>query len=480
MLFNSIPFFVFFPVVIGLYFALRGRWRLVMALLASYFFYAFARPEHLVLLLISTGVDYVVGRRLGVAEREGTRRLLLITSLTTNLGILFVFKYLEFFVNSAFAVFNIGSNYTAPDLGLVLPVGISFYTFQTLSYTIDIYRRRLEPEPNFLRFALFVAFFPQLVAGPIERASHLLPQLREEHAFDYYRVTSGLKLMAWGFFKKLVIADRLADYVNFVYNDPASFAGNGWVFIIATYFFAFQIYCDFSGYSDIAIGAARIMGIDLRDNFRTPYFSASIREFWGRWHISLSTWFRDYVYIPLGGSRGTVRRWYINAMIVFVVSGLWHGAAWTFVVWGAIHGGLYVLNIAYSRFNSLVDGTQRIHIPVWVGVLLTFHATCFAWVFFRANTFTDALFVLGQFRFLAPPSSLGLLDVGVGNLELALSFAVIGLLLTAELLQKVIDIPELLTRQPVAVRMASYTLFVFGITLLGTFGAQQQFIYFRF
>jgi alginate O-acetyltransferase complex protein AlgI len=480
MLFNSIPFFVFFPVVIGLYFALRGRWRLVMALLASYFFYAFARPEHLVLLLISTGVDYVVGRRLGVAEREGTRRLLLIASLTTNLGILFVFKYLEFFVNSAFAVFNIGSNYTAPDLGLVLPVGISFYTFQTLSYTIDIYRRRLEPEPNFLRFALFVAFFPQLVAGPIERASHLLPQLREEHAFDYYHVTSGLKLMAWGFFKKLVIADRLADYVNFVYNDPASFAGNGWVFIIATYFFAFQIYCDFSGYSDIAIGAARIMGIDLRDNFRTPYFSASIREFWGRWHISLSTWFRDYVYIPLGGSRGTVRRWYINAMIVFVVSGLWHGAAWTFVVWGAIHGGLYVLNIAYSRFNSLVDGTQRIHIPVWVGVLLTFHATCFAWVFFRANTFTDALFVLGQFRFLAPPSSLGLLDVGVGNLELALSFAVIGLLLTAELLQKVIDIPELLTRQPVAVRMASYTLFVFGITLLGTFGAQQQFIYFRF
>jgi alginate O-acetyltransferase complex protein AlgI len=480
MLFNSIPFFVFFPVVIGLYFALRGRWRLVMALLASYFFYAFDRPEHLVLLLISTGVDYVVGRRLGVAEREGTRRLLLIASLTTNLGILFVFKYLEFFVNSAFAVFNIGSNYTAPDLGLVLPVGISFYTFQTLSYTIDIYRRRLEPEPNFLRFALFVAFFPQLVAGPIERASHLLPQLREEHAFDYYHVTSGLKLMAWGFFKKLVIADRLADYVNFVYNDPASFAGNGWVFIIATYFFAFQIYCDFSGYSDIAIGAARIMGIDLRDNFRTPYFSASIREFWGRWHISLSTWFRDYVYIPLGGSRGTVRRWYINAMIVFVVSGLWHGAAWTFVVWGAIHGGLYVLNIAYSRFNSLVDGTQRIHIPVWVGVLLTFHATCFAWVFFRANTFTDALFVLGQFRFLAPPSSLGLLDVGVGNLELALSFAVIGLLLTAELLQKVIDIPELLTRQPVAVRMASYTLFVFGITLLGTFGAQQQFIYFRF
>ena len=337
MLFNSLQFIVFFPIVVAAYFALNAKYRWILLLLASYYFYMCWSYKYIVLIMISTVVDYVAGILMYKLEKQRARKLLLLASLTTNLGLLFFFKYFNFFgdsINFVFERFNIFAR--VPAYEYLLPVGISFYTFQTLSYTIDIYRRKQKPEYHFGRFALFVSFFPQLVAGPIERSVNLIPQFRQDFKFEYERVKEGILLMVWGFFKKVVIADRLAEYVNLVYNNPADFAGLQNV--IATFFFSFQIYCDFSGYSDIAIGSALIMGYRLMTNFRRPYFAASIGEFWHRWHISLSTWFRDYVYISLGGNRVVKWRYYYNLFITFLVSGLWHGAEWTFVIWGAIHG----------------------------------------------------------------------------------------------------------------------------------------------
>ncbi|MCE7945771.1 MAG: MBOAT family protein, partial [Chlorobi bacterium CHB1] len=311
MLFHSLEFIIFFPVVVAIYFLAPLRFRQFFLLLASYYFYMCWKAEYAVLILLSTGIDYVAALHMHKTSGRGN-------------------------------IF-----YEFPLFDILLPVGISFYTFQTLSYTIDVYRSEKTPERNFIKFALYVTFFPQLVAGPIERSTRLLPQFDHEHKFDANRVVSGLRLMLWGFFKKLVIADRLALYVNEVYNNPADYTGLP--VIIATYFFAFQIYCDFSAYSDIAIGAARVLGFDLMKNFRQPYLAQSIGEFWKRWHISLSTWFRDYLYIPLGGNRVSRLRWYVNLMAVFLISGLWHGANWTFVVWGALHGSYFVLSLLTQK-----------------------------------------------------------------------------------------------------------------------------------
>jgi len=340
MLFNSLDFLIFFPVIVGLYFALSPKYRWVLLLGASYYFYMCWKAEYIILIVFSTLVDYFAARQMARIQEKKKRRPFLYLSLLSNLGLLFFFKYWNFFSGETRALldsWNIMAD--VPTFQLLLPVGISFYTFQTLSYTIDVYNGKLEPEKNLGRFALYVSFFPQLVAGPIERATHLLPQLRQTFDFDYQRVVSGLQQMLWGFFKKVVIADRLAVYVNEIYASPGD--ENGLALLLATYFFAFQIYCDFSGYSDIAIGAARVMGYDLMENFRTPYLSKSIREFWSRWHISLSTWFRDYLYIPLGGNRVPQVRWFLNLFIVFVVSGFWHGANWTFLIWGALQEAIW-------------------------------------------------------------------------------------------------------------------------------------------
>ncbi|MBZ0166614.1 MAG: MBOAT family protein, partial [Candidatus Omnitrophica bacterium] len=396
MLFNSIEFLIYFVLVTTVYFAVPNRWKWLYLLLASYYFYMCWQPKYIVLILISTVIDYWAGRRMGDLEDKKRRRKYLLLSLAANLGLLFSFKYFNFFGDSFNAVLTaLNSSYLVPHLTVLLPVGISFYTFQTLSYSIDVYYGQQKPQRHFGRFALFVAFFPQLVAGPIERSRHLLPQFNSPKGFDYARVTDGLKLMLWGLFKKAVIADRVAVFVVAVYDHPQDYTG--WPLILATVFFAFQIYCDFSGYSDIAIGSSKVLGIDLMDNFNRPYFSKSVAEFWKRWHISLSTWFRDYVYIPMGGSRVPRARLYFNLLFVFVVSGLWHGANWTFVIWGALNG-FYLLFSIFSetfraRWCALIGLDRRPLLHKYVKVAITFGLINFAWIYFRANTLADAWYI---------------------------------------------------------------------------------------
>ncbi len=395
MLFNSLAFFLFFPLVVALYFGLphRARWSLLLA--ASCVFYMYFIPKYILILAFTIVVDYFAG--LLIARSQGARRRLCLgLSLIANIGVLALFKYFNFLNGNLEALARlIGWNYSIGTLALVLPVGLSFHTFQAMSYTIEVYRGRQAPERHFGIYALYVMFFPQLVAGPIERPQNLLHQFREVHHFDYDRVTSGLKLMAWGLFKKTVIADRVALFVNPVYAAPGQVDGP--LLFVATLLFAFQIYCDFSGYSDIAIGAARVMGFRLMTNFDRPYHARSVAEFWRRWHISLSTWFRDYVYFPLGGNRVPAMRWAMNILIVFLVSGLWHGANWTFVIWGGLHG-LYLLGGAVTRRwrERVVDWSglaSRESLHRALRTVCTFTLVCIGWIFFRAATFDQAMLV---------------------------------------------------------------------------------------
>lgn len=392
MLFNSFAFLIFFPTVVLLYFLVPHRFRWLFLLVASYYFYMNWKPVYAILIFASTIITWGCGLLLERTDTRFKKRLFLTISLLINFGILFTFKYFDFLNESVFTVLDaMNIRWTVPNLDLLLPVGISFYTFQAVGYTIDVYRGDLKAEKHFGIYALFVSFFPQLVAGPIERAKNLLPQFRVKHSFNLEKLESGLKQMIWGFFMKLVVADRLSLLVNAAYNNTEDH--NGTTLLIATIFFAFQIYCDFAGYSNIAIGAARIMGFDLMTNFRQPYFSTNIGEFWHRWHISLSTWFRDYVYIPLGGNRVGVARNYFNIFVTFVVSGIWHGANWTFVIWGGLHG-LYntsqkFLGIDKIRFKKFTTLKATL-------ILVNFILVLLAWVFFRANTTADAFAILGK------------------------------------------------------------------------------------
>ncbi|MGL6168515.1 MAG: MBOAT family O-acyltransferase, partial [Fusobacteriaceae bacterium] len=344
MLFNSLQFLIYFPIVVLLYFLLPFKFRWIWLLIASYFFYMNWNPKYAILMGTSTLVTYLSGILIEKSnsileenQRNKMRKLWVFLSFGINLSILFFFKYFNFLgTNITYILSKIHIGVKIPNFDMLLPVGISFYTFQALSYTMDVYRGDVKAQKNLGKYALFVSFFPQLVAGPIERSTHLLAQIDKEYNFEYERVKNGLLLMLWGLFKKIVIADRLAVLVNTVYNNPTNY--EGFVLIIASVFFAFQIYCDFSSYSDIAIGAANVMGYDLMKNFNRPYFSKSIGEFWRRWHISLGTWFRDYLYFPLGGSKVSKSKRYRNIMVVFLVSGLWHGASWNFIVWGGLHG----------------------------------------------------------------------------------------------------------------------------------------------
>ena len=399
MVFNSFEFLIFFPAVLLLYFILPHKARWIILLAASYYFYISWNFSLVWLILFTTSVSYassiIIGslkKRHPNGERRGAERFWLILTLLVSLGVLFFFKYFNFLSASVCGVIGLFTG-TSPSLALelILPVGISFYTFQTLSYVIDVYRGKVDPERHFGYYALYVSFFPQLVAGPIERPENLLPQLREKHTFNWNSTASGLRKMLIGFFKKVVVADLLAVYVNSVYNAPEESTGLG--VLIATVLFSFQIYCDFSGYTDIAIGCAEIMGIRLMQNFDRPYISESIKEFWRRWHISLSSWFKDYVYFPLGGSRCKLPRHMLNIFIVFLVSGLWHGAAWTFVLWGALHG-------IYQIIGHFTKGPREklwrlIHVdPDCRAVRIlkkvnTFILVSFAWIFFRANSFAD-------------------------------------------------------------------------------------------
>ncbi|MCF8278524.1 MAG: MBOAT family protein [Flavobacteriales bacterium] len=389
MLFNSIEFLLFCLVVFPSYFLLPHRHRWILLLAASVFFYGFWKAEYLLLILVSAVTDYFCGLKMAGSDSKAARKPFLILSLVVNLGILFTFKYFNFFLESTSGLWGLAGNTSS--WNLILPMGISFYTFQTMAYTIDVYYGRIVPERNFGIFSLYVTFFPQLVAGPIERASHLLPQLRKVHVWSSERFVSGIRLILWGLFKKTVLADRLASIVDPIYGANDTFGGL--VMAIATVFFAFQIYCDFSGYSDMAIGLARILGVDLMKNFRSPYFSGSIREFWSRWHISLSTWFRDYLYIPLGGNRSGILRTNLNLLTVFLVSGLWHGANWTFVVWGGLHGSYLVVE---NLFRSVHLPSSNNLILKWLKIGACFILVTFSWIFFRANNITHAFEVITQ------------------------------------------------------------------------------------
>lgn len=472
MLFNSLAYLAFFPAVVSLFFILPHRLRWILLLAASYYFYLSWKAEYLILIIFSTLVAYFSAIQMERSDQASTRKLYLSLSIITNLGVLFFFKYFNFVsqsVQSLLDQFTISAE--TPYFDFLLPVGISFYTFQTLSYTIDVYRGKQKAERHIGIFALYVSFFPQLVAGPIERSGNLIPQFKQVQMLKYEQIESGIKLMLWGFFKKLVVADRLALYVNEIYGDPQSFSGL--TLLLATVLFSFQIYCDFSAYSDIAIGTARCMGYNLMENFRRPYFARSIADFWRRWHISLSTWFRDYLYIPLGGNRVAVPRWYLNLLIVFVISGLWHGANWTFVLWGALHAfylvGSLVLSPIRERLTTALPNALN-HI---LSIIFTYALVLLAWVFFRAESIGDAFYTVGQIIKLQGP----LYYKGFFLIHLVYSFLAIGLLMAVEFYQEwgeqsrwaKIRIPASLT----------YASLIVAIMLLGVFDG-GQFIYFQF
>lgn len=389
MLFNSFHFLLFFPLVCVVYYLLPYRFRWLFLLLASYYFYMNWQPVYAFLIFGSTLITYSCGLLIEkYQEKRKKQKLFLIGSLILNFGILFIFKYYNFLTENIFLLLSSwGIRWTLPKFTLLLPVGISFYTFQAVGYSIDVYRKVIKAEHHFGIYALFVSFFPQLVAGPIERAQNLLSQFRQKHRFDERNAIQGINLMLWGYFMKLCVADRLALYVDTVYNNIPQH--NGTSLLIASVFFTFQIYCDFGGYSLIAIGAARVMGFSLMENFRRPYFAKNIQDFWRRWHISLSTWFKDYVYIPLGGNRVGRFRHMFNLFLTFLVSGIWHGANWTFVLWGGFHGGAQVIEKLNARNNVL----ERYKVGIG-RIFFTFLLVCMGWIFFRANNVGDAFEVL--------------------------------------------------------------------------------------
>lgn len=394
MLFNSFEFLCFFPVVTFLYFVLPHNWRWLLLLLASCIFYMAFIPSYILILVFTIIVDYFAG--IFIENSKGAKKKQwLIVSIIANIGILAIFKYYNFFIENLNSILGVDQSHRLPYLNILLPIGLSFHTFQAMSYTIEVYRGNQPAERHFGIYSLYVLFYPQLVAGPIERPQNLLWQFRVKHSFDSERLYEGLKLMLWGLFKKVVIADRLALYVNEVYGNPADWPGAN--LILATVFFAIQIYCDFSGYSDMAIGAAKVMGFKLMTNFNRPYFARNIQEFWKRWHISLSTWFRDYVYISLGGNRVSAGRIYLNVAIVFLLSGFWHGANWTFVIWGAIHA---VLITGYMFYRKMKKKTYRdTFVTNMLSLLVTFVVVCIGWVFFRAASVSEATLILKKMAF---------------------------------------------------------------------------------
>ncbi|PKP23962.1 MAG: membrane-bound O-acyltransferase family protein [Bacteroidetes bacterium HGW-Bacteroidetes-22] len=390
MLFNSIEFIIFLPIVISLFFLIPHRFRWILLLAASYYFYMCWKVEYIFLIVFSTLIDYFCGIFMEKFHEKRFKLPILLVSLISNLGLLFFFKYYNFASENLNLLFDkIGIQQDIPLMNFLLPVGISFYTFQTLSYSIDVYFGRQKAEKHLGYFALYVSFFPQLVAGPIERFSRLTPQLKEKHLFSYDNLVNGLRLIIFGFFIKMVIADNLSGIVDEIYAAPEKFSSLE--ILKGLLFYSFQIYSDFSGYSLIAIGSARIMGIRLMDNFNTPYLAINISEFWQRWHISLSTWFRDYLYFPLGGNRVAKTRWVFNILVVFVVSGVWHGANWTFLIWGALFGVIYLIESALNKLLKI----EREYTPYSFGhislAVKTFIIVTFIWVFFRSQSFAEAI-----------------------------------------------------------------------------------------
>ena len=475
MLFNSLEFLLFFPLVTILYFLLKHPYRWILLLVASCVFYMFFKPVYILILGFTIVIDYVAGIYIEKATDKKQRKRFLVLSIITNVGVLAIFKYYNFFNDNITSLASfMGLSNSIPYLNILLPIGLSFHTFQAMSYTIEVYRGNQKAERHFGLYALYVMFYPQLVAGPIERPQNTLPQLHVEKKFDYGSAVIGLRLMLWGFFKKMVIADNLSIIVDNVYNNPSQ--QNGFTFLIATYFFTFQIYCDSSGYSDIALGSAKIMGFDLMKNFNIPYISKSIKEFWERWHISLSSWFRDYLYIPLGGNRVKKSRWMLNLFIVFLVSGFWHGANWTFIVWGALHGTYLILEILFKpSTDKLIDTTSKF--GKFISVIITFHLAMFAWVFFRANSIESATFALKQI-FTNLFTSFSLIGTASAPLLICTLFITAALFYIVDFMKENKRMIEVFQSSSY-LRHAVYLFLIYSILLFGNTD-KTQFIYFQF
>lgn len=490
MLFNSFEFLLFFPVVVFVYFVIPKKWQTIWLLASSYFFYMQWDAKYIVLLLFTTGITYFSGLKIEQADETKTKKKYLVLSVLSNLFILFCFKYVDFSIDCIRAVLTPFS-VTIPKttFNLVLPVGISFYIFQALSYAIDVYRGEIKAEKSIIRYALFVSFFPQLVAGPIERSKNLLSQIGKPHSFDYERMREGLLLMLWGFFMKLVIGDRAGIIVDTVYGDIEQYPGM--YLVIASILFAIQIYCDFAGYSTIAIGAAKVLGFDLIENFNCPYLSCSIGDFWGRWHIALSQWFRDYVYIPLGGNRKGNLCKYRNVLIVMLVSGMWHGAAMTYIVWGLLHG-LYqvmesILKPVFDRANKMLRLKPQAICHKMIQIIITFGLVDFAWIFFRAQSISQAvsiiesIFTVRNWNILRNNS---LYELGVNEQQFKVLLVAIMLLVLADFFKTIgIKVRMVIMQQELWCRWIIYITCVLSILIFGVWGSNYDatsFIYFQF
>jgi alginate O-acetyltransferase complex protein AlgI len=496
MLFNSLQFLVFFPVVTIIYFLLPHKWRWLHLLIASCIFYMYFIPVYILILIFTIIIDYMAGILIESASGK-RRKLFLVMSIVANVGVLAVFKYYNFFIDNVNGfLHNAGwTIYSIPFLNIILPIGLSFHTFQAMSYTIEVYRGRFPAERHFGIYALYVMFYPQLVAGPIERPQNVLPQFYQKMHFQYDNATAGLRLMMWGMLKKVVIADRLAKFTDPVFNHPHDYTSP--TLLLAAIFFSFQIFCDFSGYSDIALGTARVMGFRLMKNFDKPYHAKDVSEFWRRWHISLSTWFRDYLYISLGGNRVSIPRWYFNLFFVFLVSGFWHGANWTFIVWGALHGFYLIFAIISQKPRQKLNEWSGITRIPWLftltQVLITYSLVTFAWIFFRANNIKDALYIAGKIpsalytvgrliltgHILPAQLEAALGTIPVYHSDLILSFILIGFLEVVHVIQRKYNVTEHLGKMPRYQRWALYYGMIAVIIFFGVY-QNRQFIYFQF
>lgn len=494
MLFNSISFIIYFPIVVFIYFVIPKKARYLWLLLASYFFYMCWNAKYAVLLLYSTAVTYVSGLLIDRCDRkeglEKRKKLFVALSFIMNLSILFLFKYFNFVVGNINVILaECNLQVIMPGVDLLLPVGISFYIFQALSYTMDVYRKEIYVERNFLKYALFVSFFPQLVAGPIERSKNLLKQIGTYNVFSYDNFRRGLLIMLWGYFQKIVIADRIALLVDTVYNNVGSYEGS--YYLLASVLFAIQIYCDFSGYSLIAAGAAKVMGFELMENFNCPYYAKSVAEFWRRWHISLTSWFRDYLYIPLGGNRKGTARKYLNILLVFLVSGLWHGAQWTYVIWGGLNGLFQVLGSILAplrkKAGELLGVKEESFGHKFIQVCVTFVLVDFAWIFFRAASVHDALHIIKSILTVHNPWIFfdnSLYSLGLSQKQFHLMVFSLAVLAVADWLKyKKVNVLDRLLEQDIWFRWPAYLMGILFVLVFGIWGNAydaQAFVYFQF